>query len=612
VAALQFILVVLLSVSASGLAIALCGWGLARLARPYTDSLQHLVLSLLSGNSVLFTLEAVGFMAGAPRVLIDGAAVAVLLLSAALFLADVTQGRIRPWEFAPGLLAWLGLSFFILAGASLLVVQGVPGTFWDWWEHYLRGQIFFQHRPARTPMGGWSLASRGPMFNGVAALLMQGLGEPTYWKFLIVAVVLNAQVVLPLALLLRQLSGFSERAALATATAVLLFLPYFNWNLTFTWPKLTTTAWILTALSLALAGVRAREARLVGWGVFAMAPAFLNHFLAFLYAALLLPWLLYYARTRHLAARPLLIAAGLGLALSGGWMMFLVTQFGWNGVVLANSTIGTPFDGWPAQLNGKVTRRPGGLELIGWNFASTVTPVCLREQPLFANTFLEAPVREEVHLQPDAVETRPAADHGQVFRLGSLEPAVGWTGLVLLAAAAGAWVCRALRRRAGREFAAFWLFLVIVGVPVTFWPVRWYTITGTLTNNFQPYVCLAAVLVAGWLATLSPRWRIGLIAAWLLECGVRTAFILWFQTRPIPYDEAARGTASTLVVDHDYLSNYLLKTRNHVLMPRDLVPAARDQAIVALALVALGLLCFLLAAAVLRRTMTPVAPLAKG
>lgn len=588
VAAFQLVLIVLAAVCTSGLVTPFAGWGVARLTRHYTDPLQQLVLSLLCGNSLLFALEAGGFIFGAPTGVVTAAAVVIVLASSALFVADVRRGRVRVGELMPGLLAWLGLSLLILAGAGLLVVQGVPGMYWDWWEHYYRSLFFALHLPPQTPVGGWSFAARAPMFNAVAALLMQGMGAPAYWKFLIVAVVLNSQVVLPLALLLRQMSGLPERAALVVAAAALFVAPFFNWNLTLGWPKMATTAWVLAALSFALSGLRSKDARLVGWGVYAMAAAFLSHYLAALYAAVMLPWLIYYARSRRLAVRPLVTAAGIGLALSAGWMAYLVGQFGWEGVLRANSTLGTSYDGWPEQLKGKVTVRPNRLELIGWNFASAVTPVGLRELPLFDSSFLEAPLLEEVRHQPDGGEPVHSRRHGQVFWVGVLDAAIGWTGIVLLVAATAAVVGRALRTRALGEFSAFWIFLVAVGIPVNLWSLRWYSLSGVLVNSFQPYLCLAVVLVAGWLWTLPRWWRIGLCAAWLLECAGRTAYLLWAQTRSLPIDGAA--------VEVSYIANLKLKGAHNVVMPRDLLPDTAGAVAVATGLAVLGLACFIVAA----------------
>src|SRR5262249_18040128 len=141
---------------------------------------------------------------------------------------------------------------------------------------------------------------------------------------------------------------------------------------------------------------------------------------------------------------------------------------------------------------------------------------------------------DEVRLLATGVETIPAADRGQVFRLGVLDAAIGWTGVFFLVAAAAAFVGRSLRSRQWGEFSAFWLYLVLIGIPVNLLPVRSYCLYGSLGQTLHPYVCLAGVLVTGWLRTLSPPLRIGLIVVWLLECAGRTGYLLWFQTRPIP------------------------------------------------------------------------------
>ncbi len=597
-AVLYLIGAVSLAIVYCGLVIALSGWLVVRLARHYTDGLEQLALCMLCGQSILFALQALAYMADVPQPVVGVGVAFLAALSAAIFISDARRGRVRASQYLPGGLAWFGLCFVLLAGSALLIVPGMPGTYWDWWEHYYRSQFFQQHLPPTRPIGAfWSLASRGPMFNAVAAALMQPMGEPSYWKFSIVATLLNAQIVVPLALLMRKFAGLSVSVALAVAAVFLTVSPLCSWSLIFTAPKMACSAAILAALAFALAGISRKDSRLVAWGVFAVAVAFLQHYMAFLYAIVLLPCLVYFARRERLAVRPIAKAAGLGLALTGFWMLFLAHEFGIRGTLQANSTLGS-YGGWGADLKVKPATPPGRIQLIGLNLASTVVPVPLRTVQFFDGSLLETPRRDELSVSPSGIQTATSEDSGLVFRIGALDPAIGVSGLALVLAAVGSFALSRLRSRPRPTFLGFWLYLVLVGIPVNLAAIGWYCVYGTLVQNLQPYVCLAAVFVVGWLKSLLAAGRLALAAAWLAECGIRTSYILHYQMRCLPLHTTADGVAAdaSFTVDADYFRNYELKLRTDTVLLRDLVPDSRQAILAAVALLAVGLLCFYLMA----------------
>jgi hypothetical protein len=271
----------------------------------------------------------------------------------------------------------------------------------------------------------------------------------------------------------------------------------------------------------------------------------------------------------------------------------MIHVFGVRGALTSNSTLG-PYPGWGPDLKAKFTAQPSRFELIARNLASTSVPVCVRPLALFDATLLEAPCREEVCASPTSQETVPAQDRGLVFRIGVLDAAVGWTGVALLIAAGSAFAVARLRGRPWPSYSGLWLYLLIIGLPVNLSAIGWYCVYGTLAQNLQPYVCLAAVFVVSWLRTLSPRWALALGFAWLLECGARTAFVLSYQTRLLPLHAKADGVQADAVfrVDGDYFQNYGLKVRVGAVLLRDLVPEPLPNAVVALALLGLGFVCY--------------------
>jgi hypothetical protein len=576
--------------------IALLGWPIARQARSYADGLEQVALSLLSGQSVLFVLQAVVYIFALPEKLVLVASVALLLVAAAVFYADLRRKRIPSvGEFVVPLLAWISLTLLALAGSSLLVVHGLPGAVFDWWEHYRRAQIFLLRLPPDTSIAGWTLAARGPLFNALAAALMEISGNSTYWGFSVFATLLNAQVLLPMAILLRRFAGLSAHAALAVAVAVLLCAPVFNWNLVFTWTKLAATNWILLALCLSLRGVECHDARLVAWGTLAMALAFLTHFLAFLYAVVLLPCLIYYAYARRLSPRPLLIGTIVGCLLVGGWMLYLFHEFGMETTLHANSTFGS-YEGSGPDLEVKFQSRPQPVEVMALNLAASVLPGCVRTLSIFQGTPLEVPHGpRQITLGTDGRVTAHPGQVNTVFLISDLEGAIGWTGLaLLLAAPALAFVAH--RRGPPSPFTRFWCYFALVGIPINLWATRWYSVSGVLNQNFQPYLCLAVVWIVRQIIHFRVLVRTAIVGAWVCECTTRVAYILHFQTRELPIFLSGRSVVGSppFSADEDYYTNYKTKVSQKVVMLRDLLPARSQLAIFAIALVFLGLACLIL------------------
>src|SRR5262249_20066143 len=146
---------------------------------------------------------------------------------------------------------------------------------------------FLQHRSLETTIGPWSVAARGPLFNATCARILELVGRDDYAAYQVSAIVLNTTMVLPLALLVRDLAGFPERRAIAFAAAVTTAMPFFFWNATFTWTKLGATAYVLAGAHLAATGLRTGRLRRAAWSLPFLGAGFLTHYFVFVYAALL-------------------------------------------------------------------------------------------------------------------------------------------------------------------------------------------------------------------------------------------------------------------------------------------------------------------------------------
>jgi hypothetical protein len=229
------------------------------------------------------------------------------------------------------------------------------------------------------------------------------------------------------------------------------------------------------------------------------------------------------------------------------------------------------------------------------NLGASVLPGSARSLPAFQGTALAAPDRpRELTIGTVGKATAKEGRVNALFLISQLEGAVGWTGLVLLLVAP-VLTLRARGRVPG--FLGFWSYFALVGIPVNLWAIQWYSVCGVLNQNFQPFLCLAAVwivsLVAGW-----PGWLKVLAAvAWVCECGVRVACILYFQTRELPIHWSARGVISKppFTADEDYFSNYMLKTSQKVVMLHDLASTNGHSRSLTFTLALTGIACLVAA-----------------
>lgn len=584
--------IILLTVFFTG-TIALAGWPLARQSRRYTDAAEQVVLSILCGNIGLFILQVAVYLCRLSANVLRCAVFTWLLVSLAWFIQDWRRKRLAKIAgYLIPMLAWLGLGLLTLAAAVFPRVHGVPCFSFDWWEHYARTQVFLSQTPlANANFGMWTMAARGPLFNAVAAALLSSVGQSSYWAFSVASVVLNAQVLVPLALLLRRCAGKSMAAALLWCLATMLLVPALHFNLEYTWTKLATTGFILTALVMILKGADVTDSRLLGWGVIALAVAFLTHFMAFIYAVLLLAGMAYYLFAHRLPLRPVLIGLLIGTVLAGLWMVILFHAVGVRPTLRANSTLGNwAKDNFPASdlPTGPMSR----LEFVGINLANTLLPQHLRALPIFTGTRLAPfPAYPAVifsvshgHVLQMQIPPMPDSLAGIAYSDGSL----GYTGLGLILLAL---LTAAVRLRPPvSAWPWLWIYLGTVGLLVNVAATSWYAAAGCLHQNLQPYVCLAVVLVCTQFAHW-PRW-LGIILAggWFIESTIRIGAIVQGQTARVQRLDASGALYSSSVIDASYLYNYQLKFSHGIVMLRDRF-GDEQVWLAAAALVVAGLIC---------------------
>jgi hypothetical protein len=464
-----------------------------------------------------------------------------------------------------GLLAWAALAAWILALQSRVVVYGLPDCGGDWYEHYERTVFFLQGLPVDTRfLGFWTLAARGPLFNAAAAFSMNLLPTVDFWGYQVIAGTLNTFVVIPAALLLRDLAGIRQGKALLFSTVLFALAPAYTLEAISTITKMLTTALILGAIHLYVRGLTDKCRWLVGLSLLAWAAAILSHFMALLYAVFFgAHWVYTVVRERwdwRSVAWPLVTASLLG----GFWFAFLFHHFGFKGTLTANTTLGQAyarqfFDDEP----------PPRALVSARNLLTTLVPCWVREAlpgespPLKCPPVLEGALRAGEPFSDLALSPAMNWKYFLVFRLYVLPGALGLGGCILLVA----WIFRTLRgpprgSKNGRPGRLFWLLFFLIGVPLNVAAKTEPSPYGVLLLNLQPFLWLTVVFLISRLWTLNRRVRHAVIAVFLIESAFVTGTLISMEQTLVP---ARLGDGGQLVGTEDAtysidrLSNYHLK-----------------------------------------------------
>ncbi len=164
-----------------------------------------------------------------------------------------------------GLIAWLALSGWVLGWAC--TIHSFSGSTWqaDWSEHFNRAKFFLEQGDLHTKfLGYYSLAARPPLANVVAAVLLSFTGAK-YFIFQAICAFLASLIIWPVLLLQRSFTAPERPLKLGWTLLLLMSLPAFLQNATFTWTKLPTTFFILVGLALLWRRSPTNPSRVAGW-----------------------------------------------------------------------------------------------------------------------------------------------------------------------------------------------------------------------------------------------------------------------------------------------------------------------------------------------------------
>jgi len=569
------------------------GWWVA--SRIRCDELSRLCIAALASVSLLYLVEFLVYVIGCTQIV-----AAILLLCSAgysthFFVVSIRRKRF-PWD---ALATWIASTMILAAVSSRLAVHGLPNAYWDWYEHWLRSLVFFKQASILTPIGGYRMAARGPLFNASAALLMKFGNSGQYWCFQIASVTLNSILCLPLALLFREWAGLSRRKALLVALATCVLLPTCLWNNTFTWTKNLTAAFILMAVYRYWLGLRDHEPRQLAWSLLFLAPGFLCHYLTFMYAAVLGTHLIILTVLRRWSLRPILAAVTASALFVAPWFIYMSWNIGIKRTLGSSTAVGS-HDHWTSVIavNTLVNFIP--------------IPLCRRLLPGTAAASCDwVDVSASAEKTGRSVHFLPLHDLVEASGLGvkvsqvPYPPGLNWNGIYGTLRASGfltmiTAICLFLRerfrsarhrnhKRAFDQKGVFYLWLLTIGYLFNLLPIRWYDGLGTFSENLQAWsMILFALIVAGLRRVPAPLVAL-LGSAMLVEYVALDLLMIRLQDRVLPLDRAFTSDAqlppfdpvlrtihaSTLSFQtyHSYFANYLLKLEGNAVYLRDLCAA---------------------------------------
>ena len=253
----------------------------------------------------------------------------------------------------------------------LALIVSYSGGDWvgDWLGHWYRVRFFVERWPTGTLFfGADPLTSRPPLANVVTALFAQ-LTRVDFAHYQLFTTLHNSLVFLPAALLARRWGG---PGAAGVLPLLLLLNPLFIQNATYAWTKLSTAAYVLTALYFFPGAHRPPQARTaLLLCATCLGTAVLCHYSAGPYVVVLvIAWCASGWRRRHDRSwwSTTALGAAAGAAVLAMWFGWALAVHGVRGTFLSNPTVtdqaATAFE--------QVTR-------IALNLRDTLVPHFLRE-----------------------------------------------------------------------------------------------------------------------------------------------------------------------------------------------------------------------------------------
>lgn len=234
------------------------------------------------------------------------------------------------------------LTLFFLVFIFLIAVQGLTpyysgaGSYWDWFEHYQRSNIFFKNLDTQSRIGGYLLPQRQPLANAAAAFLFSGFGTE-FWVYQIIFTLFNASVLLPCFLICllffpRQEAGRLKKhmeVKLFTILSVLFLLnPFFtSLIVTFTITKAITTYFCLMGFYFLLYEYKHKNPLALYLASFFLGLGVITHFIALLYTVVCV-LLLFIISIRHKHLVHFFCSQIVLLISSGIWFLWSIITYG--------------------------------------------------------------------------------------------------------------------------------------------------------------------------------------------------------------------------------------------------------------------------------------------
>ncbi|MBI4853383.1 MAG: hypothetical protein HY819_16440 [Acidobacteria bacterium] len=467
-----------------------------------------------------------------------------------------------PWA---GLLAWIGLSSWLMAMQCLVVVYGAGNWYGDWYEHYERSVFFLNQLPLETKFLNnlWTLPARGPIFNASSALVMAGLGDE-FWIFQIISTVFNSFTFLPLALLIRDIAKIRETIALLISTIICGLAPFAIQPELCTWTKFFTVAFILSGFYFYRLGAVEKKPWLMGGSFIVFATGILAHYLAVIYTFFFACHFLYLTIKNRWNWQVIVYPAIISALLLFSWFGFCVATFGFKATTMANSTLGDYKDQIEqSETTNEPSAKPSASLIFLANVVSTTVPYSWRRNFKFAGTptFFPQLDEESEYL------------YGLANNSASFLGALGWSGSIGLLVA----VYLALRKtlninKLGEPYSPeflnlvpgryFWLIYFLLGIPLNIMVHTTYAIQGLVVIHLQTYICLIAIFLISNLSPLNLLPKLAFILIFLVESALAVFATLALQARKLPVIIEANGNIKAeaeVIASPVYVGNYIYK-----------------------------------------------------
>lgn len=478
-------------------AVGLAWWPVSRLALAPAEKLAAASALSLTG---LFLVSWTVFIFALPA-----ATLWVLPAGGLLSLVLGRSALVATWRDLDGravIIGQLTVSAWCVGWLGTIASYSGGGWTSDWYEHWERATFFLEHRPlAEKFIGVYSLPARPPLANLVTASLL-AVTRIDFAHYQLFSTLLASLGFLPAALLARRFGRSS--GAISLCAVALMASPLFIQNATFAWTKLPAAFFALTALYFFLRSQEpgATVAMATLFSV-SLSAGLLAHYSAGPYAVMLAAGWLWLGWRRldspdwQQATVCALLVAMVTLAI---WFAWSLHAYGARETFLSNSSV-TAASAHHGSQPAKIAA----------NFRDTLVP-----------HFLRALDRSLIEQQSPWGRCRDWCFQAYQLNLLLACGSVAWAAIIRELVAE----CRGRRRETKPRLRWFWIGfiagVIVLGIATHGARDEW----GLAHICLQALVLLALAFLAGRWPTLSPGWRIALIAgaAFDLVAGIFLQF----------------------------------------------------------------------------------------